>query len=86
MSVMALYEGSAPDLCPRCGAYWRCGCVIEVAAAGLSAGEESCEHDWSPAVGVDTGEANAASLQVLLCRRCGLYKAVYAGGDASQED
>lgn len=57
-------------LCPKCGAYWRCDCVIEVPEYFPI---PSCQHDWVEAVGVDIdfdlGEGN----QVVLCRLCGLY-------------
>jgi hypothetical protein len=59
-------------LCPRCGAYWSCGCVLEELAFPVTPG---CEHDWTDAVGVelDVEELDAEKTRVLLCRLCGLY-------------
>jgi hypothetical protein len=57
-------------LCPKCGAYWRCGCVIEEWSQPF---DESCEHDWLPAMGVELDEALPPSAQAMMCRLCGLY-------------
>ena len=56
-------------LCPKCGAYWKCDCVIEpppqrlrspqrfdapAEPAGLLAAPDAgCQHDWSEVVGVE---------------------------------
>jgi hypothetical protein len=61
-------------LCPKCGAYWQCDCVIEeLTQTGALTQPESagCPHDWTDAVGVDVVDLEAA--KVLVCRLCGLY-------------
>ncbi len=76
-------------LCPKCGAYWSCECVIEAPApthvpapdAALheppqpeAAPTSVCQHDWTQVVGVDLDEDAAfGEAQVLVCRLCGLY-------------
>jgi len=56
-------------LCPKCGAYWDCDCVIEAPrrllsreprddappepTALLAAPNAACQHDWSEVVGVE---------------------------------
>ena len=63
-----------PKLCPKCGAYWQCDCVIEeLAQTGALTLPESagCSHDWVDAVGVEVVDLEAA--KVLVCRLCGLY-------------
>ncbi|MPZ49867.1 MAG: hypothetical protein GEU75_11350 [Dehalococcoidia bacterium] len=59
-------------LCPKCGAYWRCDCLLEELAP-LKA--EGCQHDWSEAVGVEVVDAvvGLEQAKVLVCRLCGLY-------------
>lgn len=61
-------------LCPKCGAYWRCDCVIDAPPElGLPSGP-ACEHDWSEVVGVDLDDDDVmGSGRVLVCRLCGLY-------------
>jgi hypothetical protein len=61
-------------LCPRCGAYWQCDCVIEEltqSGALTQPVAAGCSHDWTDAVGVDVVDLEAA--RVLVCRLCGLY-------------
>jgi hypothetical protein len=67
-------------LCPKCGAYWKCDCVIEETVVlappseVLSVDAMICPHDWIEAVGVDMDvEVGGTSRQVLVCRLCGLY-------------
>ena len=59
-------------LCPKCGAYWRCNCVIEELSY---VPDPRCEHDWADAVGVelDSDEIVLEKARVLVCRLCGLY-------------
>ena len=67
----------AERLCPKCGAYWACDCVLDdVQAFGTSLGpltDPGCEHDWVDAVGVDRDEVLPDGARVLMCRLCGLY-------------
>jgi hypothetical protein len=61
----------ARDLCPRCGAYWRCDCQLEELSLPAVAG---CDHDWIDAVGVALDfEAVSEDSRVVVCRHCGLY-------------
>jgi hypothetical protein len=59
-------------LCPRCGAYWRCDCLVEELSFVADA---RCEHDWVDAVGVelDSDGLDLETAKVLVCRLCGLY-------------
>jgi hypothetical protein len=58
-------------LCPKCGAYWQCGCRFEELTLPESA---SCAHDWAEAVGVEIDAAlELEQAKVLVCRYCGLY-------------
>jgi hypothetical protein len=60
-----------PDrLCPKCGAYWECGCVLE---EWRQPEDESCHHDWVPAVGVEFDQPLPDDVNVIVCRLCGLY-------------
>jgi len=60
-----------PMLCPKCGAYWRCDCVIEDL---MYVPDARCEHDWTEAVGVELdSDAIGEGAKVLVCRLCGLY-------------
>ena len=73
------------QLCPRCGAYWRCDCVrdevtftyeqLRQRGSQLTLPEDkACQHDWAEAVGVEiVAELDAAESQVYVCRLCGLY-------------
>lgn len=78
----------AERLCPKCGAYWACGCELEVPPAGLSARpidagdrtsygqplDVTCAHDWVDAIGVEHDqEAFPEGARVLMCRLCGIY-------------
>jgi hypothetical protein len=57
--------------CPKCGAYWNCGCRLEELAFPTSGG---CEHDWSAVVGVELEDEQVmGEARVLVCRLCGLY-------------
>ena len=56
--------------CPRCGAYWQCGCLLEEWSQPV---DETCRHDWLPAVGVELSEEIAGNGQAIVCRLCGLY-------------
>ena len=71
-----------PDrLCPRCGAYWQCGCILDEWRQPV---DEACKHDWVPAVGVEVDGALSAEAAVSVCRLCGLYAvAAPAGSDGS---
>jgi hypothetical protein len=60
----------AERLCPRCGAYWQCGCIVEEWRMPVDA---ACVHDWSPAVAVEVEEALPDGSQVVMCRHCGLF-------------
>ncbi len=66
-------------LCPKCGAYWACDCVLD----DLSyAPVRNCDHDWVEAVGVELTEDLASEdTQVYLCRLCGIY----AVGDVNEQ-
>jgi hypothetical protein len=63
----------AIDLCPRCGAYWRCSCPPPGVEPFLP--DPACEHDWTSAVGVELLEDDLAEAgaRVMLCRLCGIY-------------
>ncbi len=62
---------SPPDrLCPKCGAYWRCGCVIDEWRQPV---DPACRHDWVDAVGVEHDESFPEDSRVKMCRLCGLY-------------
>jgi hypothetical protein len=56
-------------LCPRCGAYWKCGCVLDEWAQPPA---PDCPHDWIETVGVEVDDAQDGAI-VLLCRLCGRY-------------
>ena len=60
-------------LCPKCGAYWACSCLIEDL---VFIPDVDCEHDWAEIVGVELDEeiGNEAS-QVYGCRLCGRFAA-----------
>ena len=60
----------AERLCPRCGAYWQCGCILEEWRKPV---DTACVHDWSPAVAVDLEEELSQGSEVVMCRLCGLY-------------
>jgi hypothetical protein len=67
----------ADKLCPKCGAYWACDCVIEyevdVAALAMPVAE-GCQHDWLDAVGVELHlESAETEAHVVVCRFCGIY-------------
>jgi hypothetical protein len=65
-------------LCPKCGAYWRCDCIIEELVPTL---DITCNHDWIDAVGVEhDAEAYPEGARVLMCRLCGLYAVAVADG------
>jgi hypothetical protein len=58
-------------LCPKCGAYWRCGCGIEELAFPA---DEGCSHDWADAVGIELdGDLGLYDARVVVCRLCGLF-------------
>lgn len=59
-------------LCPRCGAYWQCGCVLDEWRQPV---DEACPHDWVATVGVDRDEGLPDDVNVFLCRLCGIYAA-----------
>lgn len=71
-------------LCPKCGAYWKCDCVLDIVelrprdleAMTLPA-TAGCQHDWAEAVGVDLDpdmlRGGDGDVQVMVCRLCGLY-------------
>jgi len=61
----------AERLCPRCGAYWRCGCVLDDWRQPEAPG---CPHDWVEAVGVEVEDEAQDGASVLLCRLCGRYE------------
>jgi len=69
-------------LCPKCGAYWQCDCVIEVVAPPLlvapsapdSPYDDGCAHDWAEAVGVEVIDPTVDETKVFVCRLCGLYR------------
>jgi hypothetical protein len=56
-------------LCPKCGAYWRCDCVLDELNLPATPG---CVHDWADAVGVDLDDTVTPG-RVMVCRLCGLY-------------
>jgi hypothetical protein len=68
-------------LCPKCGAYWQCDCVLDVVELRPSEIETlqppvqaGCEHDWSEALGVEVDEDLVpGEAQVMVCRLCGIY-------------
>jgi hypothetical protein len=62
----------AERLCPKCGAYWQCGCVLEEWRQPV---DERCNHDWAAAVGIDLDESLPEGTEVVVCRLCGLYAA-----------
>jgi hypothetical protein len=78
-------SGGPPDLCPKCGAYWDCGCKYEVTAPAIAL-DNGCDHDWVSTVGVGRDEDFEAALEVLMCRLCGLYKATFARPGSDEED
>ena len=77
-------DSRPPDLCPKCGAYWDCGCKYDLTAPS-ALGESGCDHDWVATVGVGKEEEFEAALEVLICRLCGLYKATFARPSDSEE-
>ena len=61
----------ADRLCPKCGAYWQCDCVLEELAQPI---DLMCDHDWIDAVAVEHDpEAFPEGTRVMMCRLCGLY-------------
>jgi hypothetical protein len=57
--------------CPKCGAYWQCGCLLEEVSYLPRPG---CEHDWVEAVAVEVeDDLLPENAGVLVCRLCGLY-------------
>jgi len=69
---------SAVDrLCPKCGAYWVCGCEREELDQQT---DPACMHDWVDAVGVDRDESFPDNARVIMCRLCGLYAVTPAEG------
>jgi hypothetical protein len=70
-------------LCPKCGAYWKCDCVLDVVELRPRDLERltlpatpGCQHDWTEAVGVDLDDdllPGESEVQVMVCRLCGLY-------------
>ena len=74
-----------PDLCPKCGAYWDCGCEYEVTAPAALSGPP-CDHDWISTVGIDRIAEFEDALEIMMCRLCGLYKASFARpGDSDEQ-
>jgi hypothetical protein len=61
---------AAERLCPRCGAYWRCDCILDEWRQPL---DESCRHDWLPAMGVELEEGLPDEAMPIMCRLCGLF-------------
>jgi hypothetical protein len=67
--------------CPKCGAYWKCDCkldVVELRAGALDKlampVQAGCQHDWTEAVGVEVDETLVpGEAQVMVCRLCGIY-------------
>ena len=57
-------------LCPKCGAYWECDCVLDDLSFEPTPG---CPHDWAEAIGVEVLDFEPADSQVLICRLCGIY-------------
>ena len=58
--------------CPKCGAYWGCGC--ELADALSLEGSAGCAHDWNDVVAVEVEhEAYPGPARVVVCRLCGIY-------------
>ena len=74
-------------LCPKCGAYWDCDCVIE--AFDLPPGpaldmpiDPDCDHDWLDAVGVELLlETDNPDAHVVVCRLCGSYAVIQTSQD-----
>lgn len=62
----------AERLCPKCGAYWQCGCVLEEWSQPL---DPACSHDWVAAVAVELDDDFPEDAQALVCRLCGQYTA-----------
>ena len=84
LARLSMIGGVNEKLCPRCGAYWQCDCVLDVVELrpreieGLSLpSNPGCQHDWSEAVGVDLDPdllpRGDSEVQVMVCRLCGLY-------------
>jgi hypothetical protein len=89
LAKLAMLEADmAERLCPKCGAYWACGCELEVpsvahlqqrvassdAASFGQPVDVLCPHDWVDAVGVEHDqEAFPEGTRVLMCRLCGIY-------------
>jgi hypothetical protein len=73
------------DFCPKCGAYWDCGCEYEITAPAAIA-NNGCVHDWVDTVAVERGEGFDDALDVFVCRLCGLYKASFVRPGADEPD
>ncbi len=58
-------------LCPRCGAYWDCGCPPQ--ALTSAAADDTCPHDWFEPLAVDMDEDLPEEARVLACRLCGRF-------------
>jgi hypothetical protein len=69
------------SFCPRCGAYWQCGCKYDVIEIKQPVAEKlafpvtpGCQHDWIEAVGVEIDDDLViGEAQVMVCRLCGIY-------------
>jgi hypothetical protein len=76
-----MIDGVSERLCPKCGAYWQCDCVLDVVELHPRDLERltlpvspGCQHDWAEAVGVDLDiDVALHEAQVMVCRLCGLY-------------
>ncbi len=75
-----MIAGVDARLCPRCGAYWDCGCRLEELAPPV---EPGCPHDWVEAIGVEKDEEIPQEATVAMCRLCGQYALVWPAGDPS---
>jgi len=64
-------------LCPKCGAYWNCGCVLDVWKQPV---DKACRHDWIAAVGVEHDDVLSEDANIVMCRLCGLYAVGAARG------
>ena len=59
------------QLCPICGAYWRCDCKIEPVVLPA---QSVCDHDWIDAIGVELDPDVGSQLEgkrVCSARLCG---------------
>ncbi len=69
-------------LCPKCGAYWACDCIIEPDYSPFDASlstpiDPGCDHDWLDAVGVELlVETDNPDAHVVVCRLCGSYAVI----------